>query len=171
MRNEYIVDWSLVKKSINEYQYKGIRLMIFILWGLILVSTLALCILAAVVEEYVYMVCFGLMAMLSVYTMFFRNSVIARKRYKMFVTTYGKESWLRTISFEDNGIVLKEETTEIKYAYSQVAEIDEKDAVICLKLHTEMIVKLFRSKFIDCTWDDCKAIIIANNPNVKQKQN
>lgn len=168
MRNEYTIDWPLVKKWANENQYKGKHLIIFILWCVILVSALALGVLAATVELHTYTIGFGLMALLSVYTTFFRNSVIARKQYKMFVTTYGKESWLRTIIFEDDGIVLKEETTEIKYAYSQVAEIAEKDEVICLKLHTKMVIRLFRSKFIDCTWEECKEKIIANNPDVKQ---
>lgn len=93
--------------------------------------------------------------------------VIAKQQYKRFVQAYGKPSWVRTIRFEDNEIIIKEEKTETKYNYSDILEIVEKDENIYLKLQAKMVIRLYKSKFIDCTWEECKEKILSNNSNVK----
>lgn len=84
----------------------------------------------------------------------------------MLAITYGKNSWLRTICFEDNRIIIKEEKTETSYNYSDIQEIAEKGDRIYLKVQSKAIIRLYKSKFIDCTWNDCKIKILEMNPNV-----
>lgn len=74
---------------------------------------------------------------------------------------------MRTINFEDNEIIIKEEKTETKYNYSDILKIVEKDERIYLKLQDKTVIRLYKSKFVDCTWEKCKAKILENNPNVK----
>ena len=55
---------------------------------------------------------------------------------------------MRTISFEENGIVIKEEKTETKYNYSDILEIVEKDEGIYLRLQAKTVIRLYKSKFV-----------------------
>ena len=72
-----------------------------------------------------------------------------------------------TIRFEDNEIVIKEENIETKYNYSDILKIVEKDEIIYLNLPAKTVIRLYKSKFVDCTWEKCRAKILENNPNVK----
>ena len=55
-----------------------------------------------------------------------------------------------------------------KYNYSDILEIIEKDERIYLRLQAKAIIRLYKSKFVDCTWEECKEKIISNNPYIKQ---
>ncbi len=167
MKNEYIVDWQLLKKWTNESRFSGIRLFFFVSWCVLVTVFIVFIVLFIVANMYDYIYYFVLFAILSFYYAFFQNTIIAKKQYKRLVQIYGKSSWVRTISFEENEIVVKEEKAETKYNYSDILEIVEKDERIYLKLQAKAVLRLYKSKFVDCSWDDCKKRIIENNPNLK----
>ena len=52
MRNEYIIDWPLLKKWTNESHHSGIRLALFIVWCILLVGSLVFAILSIVANMY-----------------------------------------------------------------------------------------------------------------------
>ncbi|MBO4432611.1 MAG: YcxB family protein [Clostridia bacterium] len=168
MRNEYIIDWPLLKKWTNERHHSGIRLALYIVWCILLVGSFVFTILSIVANMYTNAFYFILIALFSFYRAFLWNVMIAKQQYKRFAQTYGKNSWVRTISFEENGIVIKEEKTETKYNYSDILEIVEKDEGIYLRLQAKTVIRLYKSKIVDCTWEECKEKIISNNPNIKQ---
>ena len=167
MRNEYIIDWPLLKKWTNESQHSGVRLVFFIVWCVLLVGSLVIGIISIIANMYSNAFYFALIALFSFYRAFLWNIMIAKQQYKRFAQTYGKNSWVRTINFEDNEIIIKEEKTETKYNYSDILEIVEKAERIYLKLQDKYVIRLYKSKFVDCTWEDCKTKIIQNNPNIK----
>ncbi len=167
MRNEYIIDWPLLKKWTNEGHHSGIRLVFFIVWCVLLVGSLVFGILSIIDSMYSTAFYFLLLALFSFYRAFLWNIMIAKRQYKRLTQTYGKNSWIRTIRFADEGIIIKEEKTETKYSYSDVQEIVEKDDRIYLRVQAKTVIRLYKSKFIDCSWEDCKTKIIQNNPNIK----
>ena len=167
MRNEYIVDWQLLKKWTNESRYSGIRLVFFIVWCVLFAGSLVFTVLSIATNMNTNAFYFILIALFSFYRAFLWNIMIAKQQYKRFAQTYGKNSWVRIISFEDNEIIIKEEKAETRYNYSDILEIVEKDEKIYLKLQAKTIIRLYKSKFVDCTWKECKEKILLNNPNIK----
>ncbi len=167
MKNEYTVDWLLLKKWTNESRFSGIRLFFFVSWCVLLTVFIVFIVLSIVTSIYDYMYYFVLFAILSIYYAFFQHTIIAKKQYKRLAQIYGKSSWVRTISFEENEIVVNDEKAETKYKYSDILEIVEKDERIYLKLPAKSVLRLYKSKFVDCSWEDCKKRIIDNNSNLK----
>lgn len=166
MRNEYTIDWPLLKKWTNESHHSGIRLVFFIGWCVFLIGSLVLTIFLVVSNMYSDAFYFLLIALFSFYRAFIWNMMIAKQQYKRYAQTYGKNSWVRTISFEENEIIIKEEKAEAKYNYSDIVNIVEKDDRIYLHLRAKTVIRLYKSKFIDCTWEECKDKIRLNNSNV-----
>ena len=115
MRNEYIIDWPLLKKWTNESHHSGIRLVFFILWCVLLTGSLVFSVISIVANMYANAFYFILIALFSFYRAFLWNVMIAKQQYKRFAQTYGKNSWVRTISFEENGITnfLRSEVTYV----------------------------------------------------------
>ena len=169
MRNEYTIDWPLLKKWTNESHYSGMRLIFFILWCALLIGSIVFVVLSIVANMYFYGLIYILIALFSFYRAFLWNIMIAKQQYKRLAQIYGKTSWVRTISFEDDGIVIKEEKTETKYNYSDILDIVEKDERIYLKLQAKTVMRLYKSKFVDCTWKECKVKILRNIFNIKEK--
>ena len=163
MKNEYTVDWELLKKWTNESRHTGFRLFFYIVWCVWLVVSILFIVLSIGVGMYDFVICFVFTALFSFYRAFIWNTTIAKQQYKRLAQTYGKNSWVRTIYFEDNEIVVKEEKTEIKYNYSDILKIVEKGENIHLLLPGKTIIRLYQSKFIDCNWEDCKRKILENN--------
>lgn len=167
MKNEYIIDWQLLKRWTNESQYRGINLAFFIGWCVFFLGSLVFgSILIAANMHFDALFSFP-MALFCFYRAFFRNIMIAKRQYKRFVQIYAKDSWVRSIIFDDEEIILKEEKTEIKYDYADIREIIEKDDRIYLKVQAKTVIRLYKSKFVDCTWENCKSKILEMNPNIK----
>lgn len=166
MKNEYTVDWPLLKKWTNESHHSGIRLAFCIFWCVLLLASIAFTVLLVVVDRYKYAILFGFIALFSFYRAFLWNIMIAKQQYERLAETYGKNCWVRTICFEDNEIVIKEEKSEIKYNYTDIVKIVEKGERINLILQGKTVIRLYQSKFSDCNWEDCKARIIENNSNL-----
>lgn len=166
MINEYVIDWPHLKKCANESRV-GLRLVCFILGCLLLAVSLFFAVSSIVDGMYTAAYSFILIALLDIYIAFFLNNLIVKLQYKRLAQIYGKNSWVRTISFEDDKIIVREEKSEIKYDYSDILSIVEKDERIYLKLQAKFVIGLYKSKFVDCTWEDCKTKIVQNNPNIK----
>lgn len=167
MRNEYVVDWPLLKKWTNENSYSGVLLAFFIVWCVLMVATLVLAVLALLDQVYAYALFFALLAFFCFHRAFLWNTMIAKRQYKRFVQLYKKDSWVRTIRFEEDKIIVCEEKSENILDYSDVLEIVEKEDTIHLKMPARMVIRLCKSKFIDCTWEECKNKILESNPDVK----
>lgn len=167
MKNEYIVNWERVKKWINESQHSGIRLIFFIFWCVMLVVCLTISVSSLIVSDYADVALYFTFSLFCVYRAFIFNLLIAKKQYKRVAQTYGKDSWVRSITFSDEKIIIVEEKTEMQYDYSDILSITEKDNNIYLHMQAKAIIRLYKSKFIDSTWEECKNKILEMNPNIK----
>ncbi len=166
MSNVYTVDWTLYKKWVNESRFRGGRLTLFICWcGLLLVS-LAYIVISFVVDlDYSFL--YIAIAILSIYRAFFHYLLNAKQQFKIVTKTYGKDSWVRTVLFEDDAFYIKDEDkAESKFSYGDIADIIEKDDSVHIKLKAKTYIRLYKSKFIDCNWEECKAFILKNSPDL-----
>ncbi|MBQ7935534.1 MAG: hypothetical protein IJ333_04220 [Clostridia bacterium] len=166
MKNEYIVDWPLLKQWTKESHYSGVRLAFFIGWCIFVFVFFVFSFLSIATLMYTSAVLFFTMALFCFYRAFIWNLMIAKQQYRRLAQTYGKDSWVRMIRFTEEAIVIEEENTKIQYNYSDVQEIIEKDEKIYLKVQAKTIIRLYKSKFVDCTWEDCKAKILEKNRNL-----
>lgn len=170
MRNEYTVDRLLLKKWTMESRFRGVRLVLFILLCALFVMTLALSIFYIIAGLNIYItICLVFGALICLYRAFITYPRFARRQYKRLSKTYGKDSWIRTITFENDCLTVREETAESRFDYTDILEVFEKDDSIHLKLKSYAYIRLYRTKFVDTTWDDCKTLILKKNPNVKYK--
>ena len=167
MKNEYTVDYQTIKNWHKELNVKGVRLVLFIIWCVMTLLCLAFGIVFAFNSAHIYAFFFFWTALFCFYKGFIQPKSVSRFQYKRLVSLYGKENWTRTVSFEDDGIIIEEEKNHSHYNYCDIVKITTKNDLIFLKLKTNLFLILYKSKFVDCTWDDCKQKIIENNPNVK----
>ncbi|MCH5274898.1 MAG: hypothetical protein J1E65_03590 [Lachnospiraceae bacterium] len=93
------------------------------------------------------------------YRAFLRNLVVARVQYRRLATTYGEENWVRTITFNEDGIELSEGKMTAGYAYSDIVEIREKQNKIWLIAGNKTVIRLYRDTFINTDWETCKDLL------------
>ncbi len=169
MRNEYTVDLTVLREWHKDQLYKGANLVLFILWCVTLIACIPLGIINAFRGVHIYTFFWFWTSVFCIYKAFFYNKIKFKQWYKRLVLAYGKESWIRTIRFEDNGIVVEEEKNKSHFYYADIIEIEERNERIYIKFKSRMYVVLYASKFVDCTWEECKSVILENNPDVKLK--
>lgn len=167
MKNECTVDYEMVKEWHGRLNVKGSRLVIFIIWCVMMVLCLGFGALFVINRAHLYAVFFFWTALFCFYKGFIQPKSVARFQYKRLCQLYGKESWTRNVTFDDDGIKIEEEKNHSHYNYCDIVKITTKDDMIFLALKTNLCMILYESKFVDCTWEDCKQKIIENNPNVK----
>lgn len=166
MKNEYTVDWSLLKKWTNESHYSGTRLIFLIIWCVILLAALVFGVLSVIFKQYTNVIYFALIALISLYRAFFWRLMRAKREYGRLSEEYGKESWTRTIELVNEGLVITEEKTVMKYGFAEIERITEKDDTVYIRFKSKSVIRLYKSKFVDCTWEEFKAEIAKNNPQL-----
>ncbi len=167
MKNQYSVDWQLLKQWANESRFRGIRLAMLVMWCILLLVTIWLCIQSFIISAYSYVVFYFLLGLFCFYRAFVMHIMSVKYQYKRYVKVYGKTSWVRTVDFEDDKIVITEENTQGTYSYSDIVAITEKSDKVNLMLNGKLLIRVYKSKFVDCTWDECKVKILQNNPQIK----
>jgi len=152
VKNEYKVTWKLYQKWMIENKTKGIKLKFMIFWCIMVLVFLGVNLFYGFSFPYV------LMAIYCVYMAFFRDYIFARKQYVQLVDTYGCENWIRTITVSDEGIFIKEGNLSIDYKPLDVAKITEKKDKIWIILNSETVIRMYKSAFIEGSWEECKKL-------------
>lgn len=155
MKNEYTVTQKLYRTWALENMCKGIRLFFFISW--MLLGLLCLWVsLSPFLSSF-----FRVMALFCFYRAFLRNLLAAKKQYQILAKTYGQENWTRTIVFEEDKITTSEPASAFWSSYSDIVNIREKSDKIWLILNNKTVIRLYKSAFINTTWEECKAAILS----------
>lgn len=154
MVNQYRVTRKLFRSWAWENNIKGFRLVMMCMWCLI-----ALMILIAMFLLRYISIIYTLFFLFCLYRAFLRNLVVARVQYRRLATTYGEENWVRTITFNEDGIELSEGKMTARYAYSDIVEIREKQNKIWLIAGNKTVIRLYRDAFINTDWDTCKDLL------------
>ena len=168
MRNEYSVDRRLYRQWVRENAFRGTKLVFFIVWCVLFLVMAGLAVWRFAAGGTAEGVLFLLMAAFCLYRAFLRDRLFVDRQFEKLSRYYGKGSWTRRIDFEDGGIVLTEEKTRQEIAWDDLLKMTEKDDLIVLRMRTDAAVRLYRSKFTDCEWKDCREKILQNAPQVIQ---
>lgn len=156
IKNEYRVTKKVYLSWVAEGMFKGTRLVMTIVW-----CVFALCMGVMAAISYLQGFCI-LMMLFGIYRAFGRIFVISNRQYKLLAEMYGaEEGWLRTITFEEEEIVLSEGRTTVKYAYKDIIEVQEKDNKIWLKAVDKTVIRMYKDCFVEGTWEECKQLLQA----------
>ena len=96
-----------------------------------------------------------LMVVFCVYRAFFRDYIAARKQYAQLAKIYGCESWLRTITISDTGIMLEEGNSSMQCQCADVARVTEKGDKIWLVMNSNTVIRLYKSACTEGSWEEC----------------
>lgn len=155
MKNEYCITWKLYRTWAIENMLKGVQFIFLIIWSIFGLALLCLGFFGGFNLLYI------LFAAFCFYRAVLRNLLFAKKQYKALSTTYGKENWTRTITFEDDQITLTEGPISIQYKYTDIINIKEKNNKIWLIFNNITVIRLYKTAFINTDWTACQTQITA----------
>ena len=152
MKNEYTVSWPLFRSWAAEGMFRGRQLALLIVFCLLgLLSLLLLVIGGGVLYLILALFCF--------YRAFARPFLLARRTFGRLAKFHGADSWLRTISFEADGLSIADGQTVTRAPYTDISGIREKGDQITLRLKNDTAVRLYASAFVGTDWPACRAFI------------
>ncbi len=155
MKNEYQVTRQLCRTWVLENMSKPPWLPILILWGLLAV----LCVWGMFSTPFPGLL--GVLALFCLYRLFLRNLIISRRQYSRLAKTYG-ENWTRTICFEEDKLVVTEgNVSSLQLPYSDIVSIEEDGNKVRLVHKSKSVVRLYKDKFIDASWEECRTFLAA----------
>ena len=157
MKVEYPVTWNLWKHWLLESLTKGSRLVFLILWTMF---ALIFCIWGLSDLENGSQF-FLLFAVFCLYRAGFRHLIAAKKQYASLSTLFGGSDWLRSITISDETISIKDGTASIDIPTANLIQIKEKGDEVCLMMRNKMTVRLYKSSFVDGSWEACKELLTA----------
>ena len=153
MKNEYCITWKLYRTWAIENMLKGAQFIFLIIWSIFGLGLLYLGLFDG------FNILNILLAAFCFYRAVLRNLLFAKKQYKALSTTYGRENWTRTITFEDDHITLTEGPISIQYKYTDITSIKEKNDKIWLIFNNNTVIRLYKSAFINTDWATCQTQI------------
>lgn len=151
--NEFPVTWEVYRSWGLESALKGTRLKFAIIWILDAILMLGLSIWSGgnTILNVLFIYC--------VYRAFFRWLVMTYFQYRALGEQYGTSSWMRRIYFEEEEIRVEECMITVKYAYSDVAKMEERGNKVWLHMKNKMVVRLYKDCFGDSSWEECRFIL------------
>lgn len=153
MKNEFVMTWKLYRSWLYEGLLKGRGLFFLVTWTIFGILMVKLALDGWLTTFYIFMAgyCF--------YRAFFRRIVLLKKQYNAFAKSYGQKDWIRTIVFGEDEIVLSEGNITVNYKYGDITGIREKEDKIWIDFQNKSVLRLYKSSFVDTTWEECKAEI------------
>ena len=155
MKNEYCITWKLYQSWAFENLLKGARLAFLIFWSLFGLILLWLGLSDG------FNIFFIILAIYCFYRTLLRNFLFAKRQYQLLAKSYGKENWIRTITFEDECILLMEGPMSVQYQYADIVDIRERDNKIWLMFTNKTVIRLYKNTFVDSDWAECKTLLSA----------
>lgn len=153
--NEYKVTKKLYRQWGFENAIKGVQLVFNILWIVLSIFVLLLAMLES--GDFLYYIIFAF----CIYNAFFRWWVVTNFQYRILAKRYNCENWTRRIYFDQDTIRIEEASISVKYIYSDIVQIKEKDNSVWLKASNKTVIRLYKDCFVESTWEDCKKLFPA----------
>lgn len=174
MKNEYTVDFALIKSWIKEGRFKGKRLVFFlgylIMGTLLLVSSIFYIVRISSIEadliHWIYAYFCLLFSAFAFYRAFIHHYLLVKVNYKRLCKMQGSSSWTTTVCFEDDFIHLSEGAYSVKCSYDDIKSVKETDAVIYLYMTNGGCIRLFVDAFSEGSWEECAALLREKNQNL-----
>ena len=145
----------------RENMWKGVRLKFKILWTVTAFLLIAFIIfLRAIGDGRLYLYAYGvLMSLYCIYRGYFRDSALAAIQYKRNVNVHGSETWVRTIEFGEEDIIIRDGNVTVKTPYSEIAGMRDTGSKIWLDTKKNMVIRLYKDKFVDGDFEKFKKFI------------
>lgn len=160
MRNEYRVTWKLYQSWLVENMLRLPKLIFIIIWCLFG----GYCIWMGV--DGFLSVFYYLLAFYCFYKAIVREFLFARKQYNALAKMYGQNEWMRTTTFRDGEILLEDGSSSYRISYSDITCVREKDDKVWIELSSKMVLRIYKSAFVEGDWESCKQFI-ETRQNVK----
>ena len=96
---------------------------------------------------------------LPIYKLFFAQYVFACSKYRVLSNTYGVAEWIRTVELTDEDIAVLDHTSVMRLKYCNLKKIIDGDRIVILLFANNITVRLYKDKFIEGTWQECKAML------------
>ena len=77
-------------------------------------------------------------------------------RFKTLARTYGVDEWIKTVEFGDDQITIYDHNNVSVFQYNNIKKIKEKGNNITILLETYVAIRVYKDKFIEGNWEDCK---------------
>lgn len=152
IRNEYRITRDLFKTWLWENKKKPPGSVITVMW-------IALGVAATVMGVVFWYPFYFVFTVFALYRAFFRDILAAGRQYETMSKSYGQKDWLRTITFEEENIIVVEGNISVNYKYSDISEIREKDNKVWLHLKEKKVIRLYKDCFADAGWEECRSLI------------
>lgn len=104
-------------------------------------------------------VAYLVIALLCFYRAFIRDILVAKRQYAAMEKSYGQKDWLRTITFDEEQILLFEGNISVSYKYSGISGVREKDNRVWLMCGDGKVIRMYKDRFVDADWEKCRALI------------
>ncbi|MBR5273562.1 MAG: hypothetical protein IKU25_09280 [Clostridia bacterium] len=157
MKNQYTVNKKLFMEWAKEYHLVGARIIIsFVLFCLIGLISLARILFSIVYNEYTLLFPYVAVFILSVYYLFFSRFRVMSNRFKTLARIYGVDEWIKTVEFGDDVITIYDHNNISVFQYSNIKKIKEKDNRVAILLKTYAAIRVYKDKFIEGNWEECK---------------
>lgn len=162
MKNEYKITKDLMKSWAKEYHLYGkANIVSFIIGCFVSIIGIAGFVFSILLKfNWVVPYAFALIAVVSIYKLFFARFIIWSNRYKLYSTTYCVTEWMRTTEFLEDEIVLTDHTSVSKLKYGNIAKIKEKNNVVMIFMNNNLALRLYKDAFVEGSWEECKEMIL-----------
>ena len=153
MKCEYTVTQKLFASWAVENIFKGLRLIVCLLFCLLAGLSFGQVLRGGLKPV------FAVLTITCLYVGFYRDIRRAKKQYNALADEYGGDDWKRTITLEENAIVMEERNVCEKYAYADIRNACEKKDHFALLMRTGAVLRLYKSGLEDYTADECWELI------------
>ena len=163
MKCEYQVTKQLMRSWVMENRFSGVNLVLFILWTVLLSFWIPVTMLLILIQARMSIILMGIFfCVVAIYKIIGQRLLSASVQYKTYAKIYGA-NWTRTIEFMDDCIQITEGSSTHRHPYSVVSKVDEKDNIIWLYCENKSALRLYKDKFVDGTWEECRKLMQERN--------
>ena len=158
MKNEYTITKKEMMSWAKEFCLPTTgNIILFIFWCIVGIIglgllTLHICIGASLINW--YLTCLILAS--AIYKLFIQRFLIMSRRYKVLSQTYGVSEWQRVTEFSDDEITVTDHNSVVKFKYTNIQKIIEKNNIIMIVLNHNSAIRLYKNTFTEGSWDQCK---------------
>ena len=157
MTNQYTVNKELINSWAKEYNLYGIKnKILFALWCLLgFIGIIGMILSVILLQDIMVILIYGIIIAFALIKLFASPYIKWQNKYKLYTTTYGVTEWLRKIEFSDDEITVTDHNNVCKFKYQSIEKIKETDRTILLYLKNNIVIRLYKNSFIDCTPEEC----------------
>jgi|GEM_PF-3759606 hypothetical protein len=165
MTRDVYLDW--VKHPIPERGKK--RISTNFIWVGFSVIALYLSLKGFTDGEYVVAACFFLLALISIFSVFFMTRFAGLREFRKMAKFQGADEWERVIRFSDE-VTFQDGGSKSRFSYDMFTELVKTGDYLALRLNRGLYLRLWKNGFKSCPVPEFIEFIKHKNPNIKVRE-